>query len=408
MKIEILAIDALAPYARNSRTHDEAQVAQIAASIREFGFTNPVLVDGDGGIIAGHGRVMAARTLGLAEVPCVRLAHLTETQKRAYVIADNKLALNAGWDEEMLRLELADLQGMAFDVGLLGFSDAEMRALLADTGGATDADAVPDTQAQAISSVGDVWLLGPHRLACGDCTVALAVEKLLAGGSVDLICTDPPYCSGGFQETAKSSGSVGTSATHKLIANDTLSTRGYIALLKSAFSQFDAPYLYAFTDWRMWVNLFDVVESSGFGVRSMIVWDKGSPGMGRGWRSQHELVMWGCKQTPPFDKHASGVGNVIWSKRTGNIHHTTEKPVDVMAHLLNNVPFAKVVADPFSGSGTTMIACEQLGRVYRGMELDALYVDVSIRRWQSFTGQSATLSGTNKTFEEIAGERSKT
>jgi len=253
--------------------------------------------------------------------------------------------------------------------------------------------------------LGDVWLLDRCRLMCGDCTVPASVLILLAGGSVDLICSDPPYCSGGFQDAGKSSGSVGTNAPHKQIANDRLSSRGYAALLKNAFSLFGARFLYAFTDWRMWVHLFDVVESSGFGVRSMIVWDKTSPGMGRGWRAQHELIMWACKETPPFDKFAPGMGNVIQCKRTKNEHHTTEKPVPLIEGLIANVPFVRSVADPFNGSGTTLLACENLGLVYYGMELDPGYVDVSIIRWQALTGAQAILADDGRTFAEISAER---
>ena len=191
---------------------------------------------------------------------------------------------------------------------------------------------------------------------------------------------DPPYCSGGFQEAGRASGSVGTDAAHKQIANDRLSTRGYQALLKQAFTHPGAPFLYAFTDWRMWVWLFDIAESCGFGVRSMIVWDKGTPGMGRGWRAQHELILWACKATPPYDKYASGVGNVIGDKRTGNHHHTTEKPATLVGSLLANSPFVRTVYDPFLGSGTTIVAAEQERRTGYGLELDAPYVAVALER----------------------------
>lgn len=396
--IEHLPIGGLLPYARNSRTHSPEQIGKVADSIRRFGFTNPVLIRGNG-IVAGHGRVMAARQLGLDTVPVIRLDHLTEDEARAYVIADNKLAELAGWDDDLLALELRDLQEHDFDLALTGFSDDELKELLfVEPEAQADADAVPPAPTIPVTKPGDVWVLGEHRIMCGDSTQSADVEKLLGGGAVDLICTDPPYCSGGFQESGKSSGSVGTSAAHKMVANDTLSTRGYIALLKSAFGLLGAPFLYAFTDWRMWVYLFDVAESSGFGARSMIVWDKGTPGMGRGWRAQHELVLWGCKETPPYSNKFPGAGNVLKSKRTGNIHHTTEKPVDVMVALLENAPFAKVVADPFNGSGTTMIACEQVGRIYRGMELDALYVDVAVKRWQDYTGRRAVHSVTGEPF----------
>ncbi|MDH5525169.1 MAG: site-specific DNA-methyltransferase [Desulfobulbaceae bacterium] len=405
MQVELKKIDSLIPYRKNARTHSEEQIRQLAASLKEFGWTNPVLVDGKNGVIAGQGRLMAAKSLGMEEAPVIELAGLTATQKRAYILADNKLAELAGWDKNLLCLELNDLQELDFDLSLIGFAAGEISSMLADGGilqRYTDPDDVPPPPVAPITRPGDVWLCGDHRVMCGDGTVADNVKILLDGGTVDLICTDPPYCSGGFQESGKSPGSVGTSAAHKMIANDTLSTRGYMALLKSAFSNFGAKYLYAFTDWRMWIYLYDVAESSGFGARSMIVWDKCSPGMGRGWRAQHELVLWGCKQTAPFDKHASGVGNVLREKRTGNKNHTTEKPVEIIETLLANVPFAKRVADMFNGSGTTLIACEQLGRQYFGMEIDPLYVDVTICRWQNFTGKKAVLESTGQPFEEIS------
>jgi len=401
MLVQQVPVDQVRPYGANPRKNDQA-VAAVAKSIREFGFRQPIVVDEDMVILVGHTRLKAARRLGLATVPVHVAEGLTRAQKKAYRIADNRLNDLAEWNEELLAIELEDLKLDGYDVELTGFSETEMSRLLGDgaTGieGLTDPDAVPEAQAEAITKPGDVWLLGRHRLMCGDSTLSGDVERLLVGATVDLVCTDPPYCSGGFQENGKSSGSVGTSAKHKMVANDTLSTRGYSALLKSAFSLFGAQYLYAFTDWRMWIYLFDVSESSGFGVGSMIVWDKGTPGMGRGWRAQHELVLWGCKQTAPFDKHAPGVGNVLHGKRTGNFHHTTEKPVDVVAALLQNVPFVRTVADPFNGSGTTMIACEQVGKEYRGMEMDALYVDVAVRRWQQFTGKKATLEATGREF----------
>jgi DNA modification methylase len=268
-----------------------------------------------------------------------------------------------------------------------------------------DPDAVPEVQAEAVTQPGDLWLLGKHKIVCGDCTVEALGSRLFGGIDVDLICTDPPYCSGGFQEVGKSSGSVGTSAAHKSVANDKLSTRGYTALLKTAITAIPASYAYVFTDWRMWVYLYDIVESSGYGVRSMITWNKGTPGMGKGWRAQHELIMWGTKQVPPYDKRWPGAGNVITLPRTGNNLHTTEKPVDLIAQLLQNAPFGKVVADPFAGSGTTLIACEGEGRTFLGAELDSLYVDVIVKRWQDYTGKEATLESDGRTFNEMGAER---
>jgi len=401
LKIEYVPVTALRPYEGNARTHSPDQVAQLAAAIQAFGWTNPILVDEDSNIIAGHGRLAAALEVGLLEVPIIRLVGLTAQQKRALALADNKLALNAGWDEKLL---VAELQGLGDLQPLVGFSDEELLRLFnGGNSGLTDPDEVPDAPAVPVTQPGDVWRLGRHRLGCGDATLQEHVARIVDGLSIDLLLTDPPYCSGGFQESGRAGGSVGTNATHKQIANDRLSSRGYQALLKTAFSHFGAPYLYAFTDWRMWVWLFDVAESSGYGVRSMICWDKGTPGMGRGWRSQHELILWAAKAAPPFDKHASGQGNVLRCKRTGNKHHTTEKPVEIVASLLATAPFAQTVADPFVGSGTTIIACEQVGRTAVGMEMDAAYVDVCITRWQNFTGEQATLDG--RAFADVAAER---
>lgn len=412
-RVEIWPLYRLSEYDRNPRTHSAAQVAQIAASIIEFGFTAPILVDEKSGmILAGHGRLAAARKLGMPEVPVVPLGYMTEAQRRAYVIADNRLALNAGWDDELLAAELAALQGVDFDLGVLGFTDDELAGLMppgegagigAGTGAGGDdngEDEIPAPPAVAHTRPGQVWQLGRHRIMCGDSTVPAHVERLRAGMAVDVVCTDPPYCSGGFQETEKSPGSVGTNATHKQVANDTLSTRGYMALLKSAFIEFGAPFLYSFTDWRMWTYLFDVAESSGYGVRSMIVWNKGTAGMGRGWRAQHELILWACRSTPPYPKDYGGRGNVIEAKRSGNAHHTTEKPVDLIEQLIGNLPFVKVVGDPFAGSGTTLIACEKLDRVFLGMELDPLYCDVAVRRWQRLTGARAIDADTGAEYPE--------
>lgn len=393
-------IDKLRPYASNARTHSDEQIEKIVASIREFGWTNPILVDETGTIVAGHARLRAATKAELTEVPVIELKNLTPAQVRAYVLADNQLSIfGAGWDEALLRVELQELKAADFDLDLMGFDSKELDEMMFEPpGDDKDPDAVPAALEVTVTQPGDVWLCGPHHLICGDSTRPEVVESLMQGQKADLICTDPPYCSGGFQETGKKAGSVGTDAKHKQIANDTLSTRGYSALLKAAFAQFNAPYLYCFTDWRMWTHLFDLAEASGFGVRSMIVWDKGTPGMGRGWRTQHELILWACRQTAPFDKFDSGAGNVIQAKRTGNINHTTEKPVEILETLIGNTPFAKVVVDPFNGSGTTLIACEKIGRKYRGVELDPCYCDTTVRRWQDFTGKQATRERDGQSF----------
>jgi DNA modification methylase len=379
----------IVPYERNAREHSASQIAQIVASIREFGFTNPVLVDANNTLIAGHGRIAAAQYLNMAQVPAIRIEGLSDAQIAALRIADNKLALNASWDDELLRTELLDLRDMGFELGLTGFNGDELDALFADrTVGLTDPDDVPEAPAEPITQPGDVWLLGRHRLVCGDATNPAMTRAATGGAATDMVLTDPPYCSGGFQEAGKASGSVGTRGT-EMIANDTLSTRGYMALMKATLPNFGAGVVYVFTDWRMWTNLFDVVESSGYGVRNMIVWDKGTPGMGAGWRMQHELIMCGIRVKSPFDPKKAQ-GNVIQAKRTGNKLHATEKPVDLLQSIINVTDMAKTVGDPFAGSGSTIIACEMTGRSCHAIEMSPSYCDVAMLRWQQFTGQTAT------------------
>lgn len=385
--IEHRPLDQLRPHPRNARTHSPAQVEQLAASMREFGFTAPVLVDGAGQVLAGHGRLLAARQLGLATVPCVVLDHLTPDQARAYLLADNRLAENAGWDLPLLKIELQELS-LTMDLAATGFDTAALAKLLPLDLDPLD-DSPPPQPPEPITRPGDCWQLGCHRLACGDATQPGTAALVLAGETPDLVCMDPPYCSGGFQECGRAAGSVGTQNVKKQIANDTLSTRGFMALLRQVLGLYLAPYLYSFTDWRMWVHLFDLAEAAGYGVRNMLVWDKGYQGMGRGWRAQHELVLWGVKQTPPWPAGWGGHGNVLQCSRSGNHHHTTEKPLELLEILLQNLPFAQRVVDPFCGSGTTLLACERLGRQGLGIELDPSYCDTAVLRWQQLTGGQA-------------------
>ncbi len=404
-KIVMRPVEALKPYASNSRTHTPEQISLIANSIQEFGWTNPILLDGKNGIIAGHARLAAAKKLGLTQVPTIDLSWLTEEQRKALVIADNQLAVaGAGWDMEMLSLELGDLNEMGFDLSLTGFGELELTSLLADkTEGLTDPDDAPPLPEHPVSRPGDLWLLGKHRLLCGDSTAATDVERVLGGAKIDMVLTDPPYCSGGFQEAGKASGSVGTRGS-EMIANDTRSTRGYMALMKATIPQLAAGVVYVFTDWRMWINLFDVVESSGYGVRNMIVWDKGTPGMGAGWRMQHELIMCGIRVKSPFNPQKAQ-GNVIHAKRTGNKLHATEKPVDLLRSIIEVTDMAKTMADPFVGSGSTLIAAELTGRSCHAVELSRAYVDVAVKRWQDFTGKQATLDTDGRSFDEITAQR---
>jgi DNA modification methylase len=404
-QVERRAVAGLIPYARNARTHSDAQVAQIAGSIQEWGWTIPVLVDESGGIIAGHGRVLAALLLGLEEVPVMVARGWSETQKRAYVLADNKLAQNADWDLELLRVEVSELAALDVSLDLVGFGADEVAELLAEpkTEGKTDPDAVPPAPGKPTSLTGDVWLLGRHRVMCGDCTNLESVKRLTAGETADVILTDPPYCSGGFQEAGKAAGSIGTKQGATII-NDRLSTRGYLALMRAALQAMRAPILYCFTDWRMWINLFDVAESNGFGVRSMIVWNKGTPGMGRGWRSQHEIIMLGAQDAIPFEPKKSQ-GNVVTCKRQANELHPTQKPVELLETIIATTDFASTFYDPFGGSGSTLIACETSGKTAWLLELSGGFVDVIVMRWQGFTGLEATLEGDGRTFAEIEQER---
>jgi len=403
--VERRTVADLVPYAQNVRTHSEHQIEQIAKSIGEWGWTVPVLIDPDGGIIAGHGRILAAQAIGIAEVPCMVADGWTEAQKRAYVIADNKLAENAGWDDDLLRVELGDLAGLDFDLDLIGFDDLEIVSFLADkTAGETDPDDVLEVADRAITAKRDTWLLGNHRLRCGS---AADRDSALFFVGADLVCTDPPYCSGGFQEANRSSGSVGVRDEKKKVANDRLSTAGYRSLMRDAVFGIDAPFFYVFTDWRMWSHLFDISEAAGASVRSMVVWDKGNAGLGLGWRPRHELVLWSARAAPPYQKGFGGAGNVVAVARQPNELHTTQKPVEVVQALLENTPFAKIVADPFCGSGTTIIAGEMEDRHVYAMELDERYVDVAVRRWEAFTGAEATLEGDGRTFAEIAASRAQ-
>ena len=368
----------------NPRELTKDQHQDLKDSITRFGFVDPLIVnthkERKNILVGGHQRLKIAKELGYKDVPCVEVDLTPDKEKELNV----RLNKNTGqWDWDALANH--------FDVGELlewGFSEDELQFTEPEVQGLTDDDDVPEVE-EAITQQGDLWILGEHRLLCGDGTIKQNVDKLLDGKNIDLILTDPPYCSGGFQESGKSVGSVGTDAKHKIIVNDRLSTRGYTALLKTVFTNINPNFIYAFTDWRMWVYLFDIFESSTFSVKSMIAWDKGTAGMGRGWRAQHELIMWGCKITPPYDRKWGGAGNVINTKRTGNNLHTTEKPVELIESLILNTPFAQTIADPFIGSGTTLIACEKTNRKCYGMEIDPHYCDVIVKRWEDYTGNKA-------------------
>lgn len=407
------AVADLIPYARNSRTHSEAQVSKIAASIREFGFLNPVIVDGSSGIIAGHGRIMAAQKLGLETVPVIEASHLTDAQRRAYVIADNRLALDAGWDEEMLRVEFAELADMGFDLELTGFGLDEIAALEPEqlTEGLTDEDAVPDAPDVPVTVEGDVWLLGNHRLMCGDSTSIDAFEKLVGPTKADMIFTDPPYgmSYGGGRargEHQKFKGRSGGIKAHGMILNDDLQGDSLTALVRDAIASSiactkDGAPLYACFTWRTYAEFEAALESLGREIKACIVWDKKSIGLGNAhYRPQHEFIFY-CGGQWHGDKSQSDVWHMSRGN-TGDYVHPTQKPVELVEKALNNSSKSgDMVVDCFGGSGSTLIACEKTARHARLMELDPKYCDVIVKRWQEFTGKEAVLESSGDKFNDM-------
>ncbi len=399
MKIEIRPIEALIPYARNPRVHNEAQIAQIAASMVEFGWTQPILVDGSNGIIAGHGRLQAARQLGLSKVPVIELAHLSETQKRAYVIADNQLTINAVWDDELLRIELEALREDEFSMPLTGFDEAELEELLSGEeitiGGQTDDDAVPDVQAQTISSFGDIWILGLHRVLCGDSTAAESYPALLQGRQADMIFTDPPYnvaytgAAGSIQND-----DLGDGFHDFLLAALTpmlASCRGgvYIAMSSSELDALQGAFREAGGHWS-----------------TFIIWAKDRFTLGRSdYQRQYEPILYGWREGT--SRHWCGARDQgdVWQikKPLKNDLHPTMKPVELVERAIRNSSKpGDIVLDTFGGSGTTLIAAEKAGRVARLVELDPKFVDVIVRRWQEFSGKKAVRESDGLFFDELS------
>ena len=407
IKVEYKPLADLIPFARNSRTHSDSQVAQIAASIREFGFTNPILIDEQGGIIAGHGRLQGARKLDLTQVPTITLHGLTDAQKRAYVIADNKLALNAGWDMEMLSSEMQGLGEEGFDLSLIGFSDDELAAMLAEkTEGLTDPDDVPEPPAVPVSVLGDVWTLGKHRVMCGDSTSIEATEALTQGQLVDMWLTDPPYnvaYEGGTKEKLT-------------IQNDSMGDDQFRVFLRDAYIAADTAMKpgAVFYIWHAdteGYNFRGAAKDAGWQVRQCLIWRKSSLVLGRqDYQWKHEPCLYGWKDGAGYLWAADRKQTTIleFDKPSRNGEHPTMKPVALFEYqLTNNTKGGDVVLDSFGGSGTTMIAAEQSGRIARLMELDPKYVDVAVIRWQEFTGEQAVHAETGQTFDAMKLERSK-
>lgn len=439
LAVEYLPLDAVIPYARNARTHSDEQIAALAGSIREFGFTNPVLIDKDSGIIAGHGRVLAARRLGMTEVPCIRLAHLSEAQKRALVLADNCLALSAGWNDDLLRLELGDLRTEGFELGVIGFSADELDALLADrTQGLTDPDDAPEPPVNPVTVLGDVWGCGRHRLLCGDSTSADDVATLMQGDAADLCFTSPPY---GQQRDYQ--GGIGD----------------WDALMQGVFAilpvKHDAQVLVNLgmihgdgewqPYWEAWIAWMRTVGWRRFG---WYVWDQG-PGLPGDWNGRlapsHEFIFHfnrvaeRARKTKAKKPESIAFGNggplrgkdgvlrrvtsphaglqpnkipdsvirVMRHKARGiECEHPAVFPVDLVSEMLTAFSDPDdIVFEPFCGSGTQLISAQKNGRSCYAMELAPVYVDVAVRRWQNFSGQTAKLEGDGRTFAQIEAER---
>ena len=383
MKIEQRLVTSLIPYINNSRKHSDEQVAQIAASIKEFGWTNPILIDGDNGLIAGHGRLLAARKLGMDKVPVIELAHLSEIQKKALIIADNKLALNSDWDNELLTIELKDLIDQDFDVTLLGFDSTEIDALINvidGTDGLTDEDAVPEVPVNPITVLGDVWLLGNHRVMCGDSTSIDAVEKLMDGQKADMVFTDPPYGIDVVNDNGKVGGGTAkypTTKFSKIIGDSTTDTAKefYNACIAMGFDKFIIWGGNYFTDFlkpnRCWV-----------------VWFK---------NHVTERTFANCELAWTNIDHNSKTYSSTWDGYTkegesGSKIHPSQKPIKLCGDVLQDFTEKnEIVYDGFLGSGSTLIVCEKLQRQCFGLELDPKYCDVIVTRWEEFTGKKAQL-----------------
>jgi DNA modification methylase len=398
------------PYARNARTHSPEQVDQIAASIREWGWTTPVLVDEAGGIIAGHGRVLAAKKLGIGEVPVMVAAGWSEAQKRAYVIADNKLALNAGWDNDLLKVEIGDLQSLNFDLGLTGFSLDEIGVITADkTEGLTDPDEAPEPPADPVTEPGDVWVLGNHRLICGDSTSADVVAKLLGPVKPHLMVTDPPYGVNYDPDwrnrAARANGKPYGASAVGLVSNDER------ADWRDAYVLFpgDVAYVWHPAGARQ-VEFFESIVASGFEVRMQVIWAKSHFPIGRGnYHVQHEPCWYAVRKGATAHWSGDRKQTTLWQidkPQKSETGHSTQKPVECMKRPIeNNSSPGQAVYEPFSGSGTTIIAGEMTGRQIYAIELNPAYVDVAVTRWQNFTGATATLEETGETFVEAMARR---
>jgi len=403
MQYYLADVSELIPYVRNARTHSEAQVSQIAASIREFGFLSPILVAEDNTILAGHGRLAAALKLGLKKVPCVKENHLTETQKRAYIIADNKLSLNAGWDNELLAVELSELEGADFNLDLLGFDEAELSSIFdADKDvNDDDFDVEKELEEPCFSKTGDIWMLGKHRIICGDATKLETYKTLLENTKVNLVVTDPPY-------NVNYEGAAGK------IKNDNMEDDKFYQFLFNSFvnmeqAMADDASIYVFHADTEGLNFRKAFQDAGFYLSGCCIWKKPSLVLGRSpYQWQHEPCLYGWKKKGKHKWYAGRKETSVWEfeKSKKNADHPTMKPIALLAYPIKNSSMTNsLVLDPFAGSGSTLIACEQTGRVCYAIELDEKYCDVIVKRYIEQVGNDKSVKvlrgGKEYSFTEV-------
>lgn len=414
----IVDVAKLVPNPKNPNQHPDSQIQLLGRIIRQTGWRQPITVSKRSGfIVKGHGRLSAALLEGIKEAPVDYQNYTNDAEEYADLVADNRIAELAETDNRLLADIFAEIDTGEIPMELTGYTEDEVESLVTALSEALhndlhEPDDIPEPPEpdQTVTQKGDLWILGRHRVVCGSSTNAADMGLLLDGAHPEILLTDPPYCSGGFQESGRSSGSIETKRYDKdgkeiavTIANDTLSTRGYQSLMREVLQNFDGLVAYIFTDWRMWVYLFDIVETAGLGVKNMLVWNKKSPGMGMGWRTQHELVMFAHRTKPKWDNH-KGYGNVLEATRSGNELHPTQKPVEILEKLLDNTDWAKGVLDTFGGSGTTLIAAESVGQASFIMEMEPRFVDVIVRRYIKTTGKTTGIRLIRK-GKELAREQ---
>jgi DNA modification methylase len=410
-RVERWPVAKLVPNARNARTHSDEQVMQLAASIEEWGWTIPVLVDEAGGIIAGHGRIMAAQKLGIDDVPVMVAAGWSDAKKRAYMLADNKLTLNSEWDLGGLAIEIVELRASDFDVSLIGFSESEIDDLLkADRGGLTDPDEALELPADPVSELGDVWLLGRHRLVCGDCTDPLVVGNAMNGVKPHLMVTDPPY---GIEYDAAWRGRHRTANGKRLSSG--VHAKGKVendvnADWREAWMLFPGDVAYVWHAAMRVGESKESLEEAGFALRAQIIWAKNNFAISRGhYHFQHEPCWYAVREGSTGHWCGGHKQTSVWQidkPQKSETGHSAQKPVECMKRPIeNNSSPGQAVYDPFVGSGTTIIAAEMTGRCCHAIELHPPYVDVSVLRWRNFTGLEARLEATGETFAEVSTGR---